>query len=144
MYVASYLSQPEKTLGDLLKSVSKTCEPLGAKTKMQKVAKKIISHKEMSAQEAVYRLLSLPLSKSSRQVMFVPSNLPENRTYLLKPLKVIQTMEDDDEDLVLKGVIDRYIRRQTSVKDMCFADFCSNYKYDYRKNLLTKPKSTLT
>jgi hypothetical protein len=100
---------------------------------MQKVAKKFLSHYEVSAQEAVYRLLSLPLSKSSRQVMFIPSNLPENRTCLLKPLKVIQTMEDDNDDLVQKGIIYRYIIRPASVEYMCFADFCSHYKYEDKK-----------
>lgn len=61
MYVASYVSKPEKTLGDILKAVSASGEHLGPKTSMKKVAKKFLTHREVSAQEAFYRLMSLPL-----------------------------------------------------------------------------------
>ena len=60
-YVSSYISKPEKkTLGDILKSVSKTCEQQGPKQMMKMVSKTFLSHREVSAQEAVYRVLSLP------------------------------------------------------------------------------------
>lgn len=73
---------------------------------MQHVAKKFL--REVSAQEAEYRLLSFHLSKGSRSVNFIQTNLPENRTYFLKPLIVIQDIEDDDDDdLVQKGILDR-------------------------------------
>lgn len=61
MYVASYVSKPEKTLGDILKAVSASGEHLGPKTSMKKVAKKFLTHRDVSAQEAFYRLMSLPL-----------------------------------------------------------------------------------
>lgn len=122
------MSKPEKTLGDLLKSVSKSCEPQGPKVKMQTVSKKFLCHREVSAQEAVYRLLSLPLSRCSRQVVFVPTNPKEERTYLLKPLKVIQQMNDDDDDLLIKGMIDKYQTRPQSLGEFCMADFFSCYK----------------
>ena len=38
-YVASYMSKPEKTLGDLLKGVSKSGQHLGPKASMKVVAK---------------------------------------------------------------------------------------------------------
>ena len=101
LYVASYISKPEKTLGDVLKAVSDSAQHLGPKTAMKSVAKKFLSHREVSAQEAVYRVLSLPLTKSSRQVIFIPTNLPENRTRLFKPLRVIETMDDDDPDVFM-------------------------------------------
>lgn len=80
-----YLMFPsqKKTLGDVLKAVSKSSQHLGAKQSMRNVAKKFLTHREVSAQEAVYRLLSLPLSQGSRCVLFVGTDLPENRTRLL-------------------------------------------------------------
>ena len=53
----------------------------------------------LSAQEAVYRLLSLPLSRSSREIVFVPTDMPDNRTKLFKPMKLIEQLEDDDTDV---------------------------------------------
>ena len=66
MYVVSYMSKPEKTLGEVLLSVSKTCEPRGPKDKMHNIAKTFLSNGEISVQESAYRLLSLPLTKSFR------------------------------------------------------------------------------
>ena len=129
MYVSSYISKPEKTLGDVLKSVSKTCEPQGPKQMMKMVSKKFLSHREVSAQEAVYRVLSLPLIRGSRQVIFVPTDLPENRTKLLKPLKIIKELDDDDEDLYMTGMLDKYADRPNTVENLCLADFAALYSY---------------
>lgn len=57
-----FSSQKKKTLGDVLKAVKSQ----GAKQSMRSVAQKFLTHREVSAQEAVYRLLSLPLSQGSR------------------------------------------------------------------------------
>ena len=129
MYVSSYISKPEKTLGDVLKSVSKTCEPQGPKQMMKMVSKKFLSHREVSAQEAVYRVLSLPLIRGSRQVIFVPTDLPENRTKLLKPLKIIKELDDDDEDLYMTGMLEKYADRPNTVENLCLADFAALYSY---------------
>ena len=99
MYVASYMSKPEKTLGDVLKGVSASTQHLGAKSSMKNIAKKFLTNREVSAQEAVYRLMSLPLTKGSREVVFVATDFPENRTRLLKPMKLIHALEDDDSDI---------------------------------------------
>ena len=101
MYVASYVSKPEKTLGDVLKAVSSSAQHLGPKSAMKNVAKKFLTHREVSAQEAIYRLLSLPLIQGSRQIVFLPTDFPENRTRLMKPLKVIEALEDDDPDVYI-------------------------------------------
>ena len=134
MYLASYVSKPEKTLGDVLKAVSKSSHHLGTKQAMKNVAHKFLTHREISAQEAVYRLLSLPLTRGSRQVVFIPTNLPENQTRLLKPMAVISTMDDDDPDVYQKGLVDKYAARPDVLDDMCLADFASNYKtHQHRK-----------
>ena len=101
MYVASYVSRPEKTLGDVLKSVSQSSIHLGVKQSMNAVAKKFLTHREISAQEAVYRLLSLPLVQGSREVVFIPTDLPQNRTRIFKPMKLLQMLDDDDTDVYM-------------------------------------------
>jgi hypothetical protein len=73
---------------------------LGTKD-MKSVAKKFLTHREISAQKGIYRLLSLPLVQGSRQILFIPTDLPELRTHLFKPMKVIETLEDDDLDLFM-------------------------------------------
>lgn len=129
------MSKPAKTLGELLQSATKTCEPRGPKNKMQNVAKKFLTNREVSAQELAYRLLSLPMSKTSRSVLFIPTDLPENRIKLLKPVKVIKELNDEEGDIYQKGIIEKYKLRPESVNDLCLAVFASRYR-------LSKPKTT--
>jgi len=138
MYVASYISKLKKTLGDVLKSVCRNSVPLGPKKMMDTVSRKFLSHREVSAQEAVYRLLSLPLVKGSRQIVFVPTDLPENRTKLLKPMKVIQELYDDEEDLYQLDILDKYQLRPDSIENVCLADFAANYRYG--RNIDSEPE----
>ncbi|WAR27346.1 hypothetical protein MAR_013050 [Mya arenaria] len=69
MYLASYVPKPEKTLGDVLRSS--------------------LTHREVSAQEAVYRVLSIPLTQGSREVLFVATDMPEDRTRLFKSMEIL-------------------------------------------------------
>ena len=46
MYLASYISKPEKTLGDVLKAVNTSSQHLGTKQTMKNVAHKFLTHRE--------------------------------------------------------------------------------------------------
>ena len=48
------------------------------------IGNKFLNNGEVSAQEAVYLLLQLPLKRSSRQVIFINTSPPDERVYLLK------------------------------------------------------------
>ena len=39
----------------------------------------------------------------------------------------IQQLEDDDEDIYCKNIIDRYCARPNTLEDMCLAKFAANY-----------------
>lgn len=126
----------KKTLGDVLKAVSKSSQHLGAKQSMRSVAQKFLTHRVVSAQEAVYRLLSLPLSQGSRSVLFVYTDLPQNRTRLFKPINVLKQLDDNDPDVFLLGTLDRYPARPNYLENMCLHEFVSLYK------TCSKPLST--
>ena len=96
---------------------------------MRSVAKKFLTHREVSAQEAVYRLLSLPLTQGSREIVFLHTDFPENRTRLFKPMSVIQSMDNDDPDVFQVGLLNRYQARPDSLNDLCLASFASQYRY---------------
>ena len=48
------------------------------------IGNKFLNNVEVSAQEAVYLLLHLPLKRCSRQVIFLNTNEPAERVYMLK------------------------------------------------------------
>ena len=60
MYVASYIMKTEKSMGVLLKQVADEVRTDELRTQLRKIGSAFLDHREVSAQEAVYRLLSLP------------------------------------------------------------------------------------
>jgi hypothetical protein len=60
---------------------------------------------EISAQQAVYIILQLPMRESSSQVVFINTSPPEDRVQLLKPLQEINYLEDDSDEIYASGLI---------------------------------------
>lgn len=133
LYVASYISKPEKSLGDVLKAVSSSSEHLGAKASMKSVSKKFLTHREVSAQEAIYRLLSLQFTQGLREVVFIHTDFPDNRTRLFKPMKVIESMKDGDPNVFMLGLLNRYQARPDCLNQLCLASFASYYRKSYKQ-----------
>ena len=65
MYVASYIM---RSMGELLKRVATEARTDKLKVQLGKVGSAFLTHRELSAQEAVYRLLSIPMKQLSRSV----------------------------------------------------------------------------
>ena len=74
MYVASYIMKTERAMGELLKQVAAETRTEELKVQMHKVGSAFLTHREVSAQESVYRILSLPMKQLSRSVVFVDTN----------------------------------------------------------------------
>ena len=62
----------------------------------------------MSTQEAVYRLLSLPMKQLSRSVVFVDTNPKHERIAVLKDNDSLRQLHDNDTNVFQKSLIDRY------------------------------------
>ena len=51
----------------------------------------------------------------------------ENRTAILKPMAVIEAMDNDDEDIFQSNIICRYAVRPLILENLCLASFAANY-----------------
>ena len=60
----------------------------------------------MSAQESVYRILSLPMKQLSRSVVFVDSNTRKERIAVLKDRDALKGLGDNDPDVFQKSLSD--------------------------------------
>ena len=58
-------------MGHLLQSLSEEVRTEELKTQLRKVDTAFLSHRDVSAQEAVYRVLLLPLKRLSRSVVLI-------------------------------------------------------------------------
>lgn len=74
MYMASYVMKTERSIGELLKYVAAEARTDELKVQLRKVGSAFLTHREVSAQEAVYRLLSLPMKQLSRSVVLINTN----------------------------------------------------------------------
>ena len=133
MYISSYVTKPEHEMSELLEQTSKQAADCDIRQQLYKIGSKFLASREVSAQEAAYRVLSLPLSRSSREVLHVSTDPPSERLHLLKPMSVIKTLEDDDEDIYQVGLVERYMKRPSNLNHICLAEFASSYRVDYKK-----------
>ncbi|XP_062573153.1 uncharacterized protein LOC134235086, partial [Saccostrea cucullata] len=140
VYIVSYISKSEREMGMLLKQTKIEAEEgnLNARQTMKKIGSAYLHHREVSAQEAVYRVCNLKMKECSRKVVFIP--VGDNPLRLSKPLSLIKKKsndeeiisdEDDDEnDIWMTNIIERYENRpdKPMFHDMCLANFCSEFR----------------
>ncbi|CAG2225842.1 unnamed protein product [Mytilus edulis] len=147
VYIISYISKAERELGLLLQQTKNEAEEgnLNAQQTMKKVGTSYLHHREISAQEAVFRVTGLRLRECSRKVEFIP--VGENPCRMSIPLKDLEKQqncksskrkrhnsdsEDEDEDensTWMNNIVDRYKGRphiDIFIK-LCLARFTSEY-----------------
>ena len=83
-YVCGYLTKNESGISKLLKAVNEECDNLKQMERLNKLSAILDKHREVSVQEAVYRLLSLQMTKSSVKVKYLSTIHPNFRDGLLK------------------------------------------------------------
>jgi hypothetical protein len=71
MYIVSYVSKAQKGMSDLLRNACAEAKEGNSTIKQQvrDIGNKFLNSIEISAQEAVYIILQLPMRKSSRNVV---------------------------------------------------------------------------
>ena len=94
------------------------------KQQVRIIGNKFLNNVEVTAQEAVYLLLQLPLKRCSRKVVFINTNQPDERVYLLK--SNIDQLPDDAE-VAESNIITRYCQRPHSLQNVCLADYAAYY-----------------
>ena len=109
MYIVSYISKAQKGMSELLRKACAEAKEGNSNIKQQvrDIGNKFLNSVEISAQEAVYIILQLPMRKSSREVIFINTSPPDERIQLLKPLSEIEELPDESEEIHSGGLIKR-------------------------------------
>ena len=129
MYVASYIMKTDRAIGQLLKQVASEARTEELKQQLRKVGSAFLTHREVSAQEAVYRILSLSMKQLRRSVVFTQK--VNDRIAMLKSKDMLNQLEDDDTDVFNKSLIDRYQHRPRELHSMCLAEFAATFITNY-------------
>ena len=129
VYILSYITKGQRGMSKLLRQASEEARS-GNKdivNKVRHIGNKFLNAVEISAQEAVYLVLQMPLRRSSREFQFINTSNPEERTLLLKTMDEIKNLPDNSEDIVSDNLIKRYQRRPKQLEQLSLADFAAWY-----------------
>ena len=83
----------------------------------------------MSAQDAV----QMPLTKCTRDIVFINTSTPEERIFLLKPKSVLDHLPAESADIESDNIIQQYSKRTKKLQNVCLADYVSKVDVIYPK-----------
>ena len=143
-YIAAYVTKAQRGMSELLR---KACTEAkngnkDIREQVRTIGNKFLNAVEISAQEAVYICLGLPMRKSSKQVIFINTSPPDERVVLLKPHSVIENMRDDCEDIECSNLISRYCERTGDLEDVTLAEYAAYYDSS-KKGFTSRSKSCI-
>ena len=124
-YILSYITKGQRGMSRLLEKASEEAKS-GNKditNRVRHIGNKFLNAVEISAQEAVYLVLQMPVRRSSRDFQFISTSPPDERTFLLKKIDKLKELPDNSPDIESDNVIKRYQRRPKQLEKLCLADF---------------------
>ena len=113
LYVTHYICKDEsqalkQVIAEQLASLQQNAT---IKQRLRKIGNTLLSHRQLSQQEAAFLVAGLHLKGSSRATVFV-SAIPKNqRTRLIRPSHQLRELDDGDTNVFMHGLIDRYAVR---------------------------------
>ena len=75
----------------------------------------------------------MPLTKSTRNVIFVNTSEPKQRVQLLKSNSALQELPESSTDIMANNIVKRYARRPKCLNNWCLADYVSRLEIVYPK-----------
>jgi hypothetical protein len=145
--VIGYLTKSESGMSQLLKAVNEQAGDISNMEILNQLASVLDKHREVSIQETIYRILSLPMTKSSLKVKYLSTIHPHFRDGLLKGN--LEDLEDGDsifhfsahdyfskrELKCIEGIhYEEDEMQQNYWTDLTLAEFWSSYDIVYGKN----------
>ena len=141
-----YLTKSESGMSQFLKAVNKQAGSISNLELVDQLASVLDKHREVGIQEAVYRILSLPMTKSSVVVKYLSTIHPHFRDGLLK--SNIDELSEE-EPIFHLSPHDYYCNRELSCisgieyeedekaehywSNLALSEFWSEYDIIYRK-----------
>ena len=141
-YVTAYMLKGNAVMSNLLKKASKEMKGgnFTIRQKLNTISSKFQNCSEVSAQEAVYTLLSMNVSKSSRETIYVNTFPEKERASILKEDDVLARLNPDSTSIFKLGLVDHYKNRPEPYEHMCLAEFAADWNYVTNTAYSTKDK----
>ena len=134
-YIVGYISKSQRGMSSQIDAAAKEARKgnLDLKKQVRHIGNVFSNCVEVSAQEAVYLSLQIPLTKSTRDVVFVNTSTSEERVFLLKPKSSLDDLPPESTDIESDNIIQRYSKRPRQLQKLCLADYVSKVDVIYPK-----------
>ena len=134
-YIVGYISKSQRGMSAQLDAAAKEARKgnLDLKKQVRHIGNVFSNCVEVSAQEAVYLDLQMPLTKCTRDIVFVNTSVVEERIFLLKPKAALDELPAESTDVESDNVIQRYSKRPKQLSKFCLADYVSKVDIIYPK-----------
>lgn len=139
-YIASYMMKSQRGMSKVMQTACQTAKEGGMSIKdsFRHVGNSFLRASEISAQEAVYLTIGLPMRGCSRKVEFVNTSRPTQRLCILKSPEELRFVPDYSTDVVHVGAVGKYatrmslpgIKHREDLAEMYLAKFVSWYDRD--------------
>ena len=134
-YIVGYISKSQRGMSAQLDAAAKEARKgnLDLKKQVRHIGNVFSNCVEVSAQEAVYLDLQMPLTKCTRDIVFINTSVPEERIFLLKPKAALDELSAESTNVESDNVIQRYSKRPRQLSKFCLADYVSKVDIIYPK-----------
>lgn len=121
-YIVKYVSKIDAGLCKLLREAATDLKEnnISLKEKFRNIAKVCLNSSLMSAQEAVYHILSLKMVKSSRATIFINTSRMKDRVKMLKSEKDLCKINPDSNDIFLENLFEKYSKKPQKIGKYLF------------------------
>ena len=130
-YVCTYVckNEPESLKAALSLKIQTLPENASLRKRLSRIGNILLTHRVISAQEAVFRLLNLNLVYSSRETLYINSNPEHKRFRILKPKAALEKLPADSTEIFAQNIHEIYSRRPSTddFNNMSLAHFATNY-----------------
>ena len=130
IYITTYICKPETSnLQERIQDALASNVNMSTAKTLRAIGNVLLTNRQVSAQEAAFRLCGLQMKGVSRQVKFVNTCRPKDRIRLLKPATALERLDENDTDVFEPNLLTRCTRRPYSdhFNKLSLASFVMNY-----------------
>ena len=135
-YIVGHISKSQRAMSAQLDAAAKEARKgnLDLNKQVRHTGNVFSKSVEVSAQEAVYLDLQIPLTKCTRDVVFINTSVPKERIFLLNKKYVLDELPPEFTDVESRdNVIQRYSKRPRQLGKLCLAYYVSKIDIIYPK-----------
>ena len=125
-YILSYVTKTQKGMSAIMDQACRKAwhGSMDIKASVRDMGNAFLNAVETSAQEAACLVLQMPITRMSREVIFLHTSPPEEQTFLLKDLKALKG-DPESTDIQTQNILTEYRNRPRYMEKYCLADFAS-------------------